>query len=126
MEIPESIVPFLEEGKALWEKGKVGEILFSGRTYQIEVLAAKAPSLWTFVQFDENAHLADAFCTCPVSEKNGSCPHLAAAYLRIFNHTEKPLHIRFRESLWYELFFMAAKRHGFDSKVLKQKRNSLR
>ncbi len=119
MEIPESMLPFLEKGKILWEKGKVGEILFSGNTYQVEILLAKT-SIWTFLQFDEEAKLRDAFCTCPTSEKKGSCEHLAAAFLRIYQHAEEPLHIRYKRSLWYQLFFMAAKRHGFETKVLKK------
>lgn len=119
MDIPESMLPFLQEGRALWKEGKVGEVLFSGRTYQVEILTGKA-SLWTFLQFDESAHLVDAFCTCETSEKKGSCAHLAASFLRIYNHTEEPLHIRFKASLWYQLFFMAAKRHGYEKKVLKK------
>ncbi|HSW73127.1 MAG TPA: DEAD/DEAH box helicase [Chlamydiales bacterium] len=121
MEIPQTLVPFIKEGKQLLEKGKVGEVLFSERTYQVEVVPAKGESFWPFLQFDANDHVRDAFCTCPVSEKEGGCEHLAAAFLRIYNGFEEPLHVRYKNSLWYQLFFMAAKRHGYEVKVVKQK-----
>lgn len=119
MRIPDAIAPFLEAGKGVLEKGKIGEIIFSEGTYQVEVRTGKQ-SLWPFLQFDEQAHLLDAFCTCPTSEKEGCCPHIAAAFLRIFNGTDEPLHIRFKKSLWFELFQMAARRHGYEVKVLKK------
>lgn len=99
---------------------KVGSVLFSEGTYQIEIYDPKAKAtFWPFLQMDDAGKVLDCFCTCKAAEKKKSCPHLAAAYLRIFNKKREPLHIRFRQSLWNHLCQMASRRHGYDTKVLK-------
>lgn len=72
----------------------IGEIEFSGPTYQVQV----DEEFWPFVQFDEEGEIKDAFCTCE-SEKP-TCEHLEAAITRIYNGQTHPLHIRFAESFW--------------------------
>jgi superfamily II DNA or RNA helicase len=106
----------LKAGRALLEEGKVGTVLFSEGTYQVEVADAKE-SFWPFLQLDDAGEVLDRFCTCKRAEKQGSCPHLAAAYLQICKG--EPLHVRFRASLWNQLCLMASHRHGYDTSVLK-------
>jgi hypothetical protein len=117
-------IPFskslVSEAEALIEQGKVGNILFSEGTYQVEVKDKGKTSLWPFLQFDDSGKLVDSFCTCPVAEKKKTCPHLAAAYLAIFNGKPEPLHIRFRDSFWNEICTIASHRHGYEAKALKK------
>lgn len=102
-------------------KGKaVGEPVFSKGTYQVEVQEKGKKKAFPFIQMKDDGEVTDSFCTCKVSESGGGCPHLAAAYLRIFNGTNEPLHIRYRKSLWNRLFQMGAKRHGYETDCLKQ------
>lgn len=110
----------LKAGEILFEKGKVGAVLFSEGTYQIEVSELKGKSVhWPFLQLDDQGKLKDHFCTCPIAEEKGSCAHQAAAWLKIFNGKLLPLHTRFRDSLWNVLCQMASRRHGYDAAVLK-------
>ena len=106
---------FSDAGKKLFEKGKVKEVLFSRGTYQVAV-KEKGVFFWPFLQFDEKKELSNAFCNCSTAEKEGVCEHIAAAYLRIYNHTEEPLHIRFQHSLWralfYNLFLLQRRKHA--------------
>jgi SNF2 family DNA or RNA helicase len=113
----------LKKGHALVEKGYVKHIIFSEGTYQVEVVDAPSKSsVWPFLQLDDTGEVTDYFCTCKEGEKTGSCPHLAAALLQIYQGHLKPLHLRFRGSLWNLLMQMAAKRHGYDTTCLKKLR----
>ena len=118
-------VPFskkdLDEGEALREKGKVGQVLFSEGTYQVEVADLKKGNYWPFLQIDDDGQILDCFCNCPEAEKKKSCPHLAAAFLKIFNVFPIPLHIRFRDSIWNHLCQLASRRHSYDVSALKEK-----
>lgn len=104
-------------GKALLKEKQVVHILFSQGTYQIEVIGSKKPKqiLWPFLQLNDAGDVLDAFCTCAAFEKKGSCPHLAAAYLKIMQ--EEPLHVRFRDSLWNKIGLICAGRHGFENQI---------
>jgi superfamily II DNA or RNA helicase len=108
----------LKQGQVLLQEGKIGELLFSGGTYQVEIRINKE-TFWPFLQISDEGKLKDHFCTCPVAEEGLSCPHQAAAWLKITHGNKIPLHVRFRESFWYELFQMAARRHGEDKSCLK-------
>ncbi len=119
-------VPFskkdLTAGEALVQQGRVRQVLFSEGTYQVEVLEQKKREpFWPFVQIDDTGHVLDCFCSCKEAEKHKSCPHLGAAYARIFNDTPFPLHVRFRDSLWNLLCQIASRCHGYDSTGLKSK-----
>lgn len=105
-----------QKGQKLLDEGKIGEILFSEGTYQIEVI--EKTSSWPFLQIDDEAEIKDSFCTCDTAEKSASCPHLAAAYLSLFRGQKEPLHVRFRRSLWNRLCEMAARRHGYEVSAL--------
>ncbi|MCB1081778.1 MAG: DEAD/DEAH box helicase, partial [Chlamydiia bacterium] len=88
--------------------------------YQVEVLdSTLQEEFWPFLQIDDEGEVKDAFCTCEEAEQHRSCPHLAAAFLKIEN--DEPLHIRFADSFWNKLCTIAFKRHGADPKALKKK-----
>ncbi|NGX46739.1 MAG: hypothetical protein K1000chlam3_00102 [Chlamydiae bacterium] len=112
----------LAEGKKLLAEKRILGVLFSEGTYQMEVIASKKPKkmVWPFIQISDAGEVMDAFCTCAAAEKKGSCPHLAAAYLRIMN--DEPLHVRFRESLWNQIGVISAERHSYESSSLKKVR----
>ncbi len=110
-------VPFspldLDIGKTFLDQGKLRAILFSDRTYQVEV-SENGESYWTFLQLTGDAQIKDYFCTCQTFEKTRSCPHLGASYLRIFGETKEAWHLRFKRSVWNELCQMEARRHGYE------------
>ena len=110
----------LETGKKLLEDHRVLSLVFSGGTYQIEVLASKKPKevVWPFLQLSDSGDVVDAFCTCKTAANKGSCEHLAASYLKIDG--EEPLHIRFKESLWNQIGLISAERHGYEPNCLKR------
>ena len=118
---PEFLSLFGKEGETLVEKGYVKEPLFSQNTYQFEVREGgkKKESYFPFLQISDNGVLSDAFCTCKTSENGKGCPHLAAAYLSLYNQQPQPLHVRFRRSLWNALFQMISERLGYSSDCLK-------
>lgn len=107
---------FVDEYKEKISSFSVDEPLFSRGTYQVRVVE-RGNEYYPFLQFRGKEELSDFFCTCPLSSKG--CPHLAAAYLKIFANTPLPLHIRFEESFWNRLFQIAARRIGFDTGRLK-------
>src|ERR1700722_8476974 len=112
-------------GEALLKAGKVGQVLFSEGTYQVEASDVKKKGrYWPFFQLDDEGHILDCFCSCQEAEKSKSCVHLAAAYQKIFNGMAAPLHVRFRSSLWSSLCQMASRRHGYDPSVLKEKKQN--
>lgn len=105
-------------GQKLEQQGKVGAILFSEGTYQVQVTDGKEV-YWPFLQITEEGFLKDHFCTCKQAEEGGRCPHQVAAWIRIFSGHEDPLHVRFRGSLWNHLCQMGARRHGYETACLK-------
>jgi len=108
------------EGEALIKAGDVKSIVFSGGTYQVEVHDPKSEEeFWPFLQIGDEGEVKDAFCTCAQAEKTQSCPHLAAAFIKV--NGEEPLHIRFGDSFWNKLCLMAFKRHGVESSAFKKK-----
>ena len=113
----------LTYGKELIKEGRIGPLLFSEGTYQVEVRekGKKGESYWPFLQLDDAGGILDCFCTCQEAEEKKECGHLAAAYLKIFNEQTEPLHVRFRGSLWNALCMLASRRHGYDPAVLKKK-----
>lgn len=107
--IPNILKPFIEKAKKL----SIGEIEFSGGTYQVRVLDQNInEDVWAFLQLDQKNELKDAFCSCQESEDVLSCPHIAAAYLRIFNGHQKPLHKRFAASIWNKVCRLYSDRVG--------------
>lgn len=123
--LPEFVQAYLSEGEALFKAGCVREPIFSRGTYQIEVQEKGKKKAFPFEQLKDDGTVSDFFCTCKISEEGKGCPHLAAAYLRIFNGTDEPLHIRFKKSFWNRLFQMESKRSGDEpSCIVKEKDGS--
>jgi len=123
MQQPRFVSDYQKQARALLKSRAVYEPTFSRGTYQIEVVDRKN-TFFPFLQMTDDGQITDAFCTCKLSEKGGGCPHLAAAYLRIFNDTPEPLHVRFKQSLWDRLFQIASKRHGYETSCLKKDKES--
>jgi len=122
MQIPEILKPYIEAGKRLNELGLVREIEFSGGTYQIQVFNENEErEVWAFLQLDKRNSLKDCFCSCEESEDVACCPHIAAAYLRIFKFNNKPLHQRFESSIWNKLCRLYSDRLGDEADTLKHK-----
>lgn len=122
---PEFVREYLQAAKALVKGGAVGEPIFSKGTYQVEVQEKGKKKAFPFIQMKDDGEVTDSFCSCKVSEAGRGCPHLAAAYLRIFNGYEEPLHVRYRKSLWNRIFQMASKRHGYDTDCLKKEKEGV-
>ena len=97
MKLPRLLSPYAHDAHTLFVGGNVGDIEFSGATYQVQIFD-EGVGYWTFLQLGARGQLADGFCTCDDSERG--CRHLAAAYLHIFNKHACPLHRRFERSLW--------------------------
>lgn len=110
----------LELGQKLLNEKRVLSVVFSSGTYQVEVLAAKKPKLivWPFLQLSDAGEVMDAFCSCESATQHGSCPHIAASYLKMVK--EEPLHVRFQKSLWNQIALICTERHGYESKCLKR------
>src|SRR5581483_11305352 len=109
------------DGEALLKSGKVGQVLFSEGTYQVEISdLKKKEQYWPFLQLDNEGNSLDFFCSCAEAEKKKTCCHLAAAYQKIFNDFPLPLHVRFRHSLWNHLCLLASRRHGYEASVMKE------
>jgi superfamily II DNA or RNA helicase len=117
---PEYVKEYLKQAEAFLAAGSVLEPLFSRGTYQFEVVEKGKKKAFPFLQMKDDGEITDSFCSCKVSETGKGCPHLAAAYLQIFNGKEEPLHVRFRKSLWSRLFQMASKRHGYQEDCLQK------
>jgi superfamily II DNA or RNA helicase len=118
---PEFVTEHLAKAQGLLKAGAVGEPVFSRGTYQFEVVEGKADKKsksFPFIQMRDDGAVTDSFCSCKVSEAEAGCPHLAAAYLRIYNGKEEPLHVRYRKSLWNRLLQMESKRNGYEPDCL--------
>ncbi len=108
----------VDAGEALIKKGDIRNVLFSGPTYQVEVHDdAHDEPYWIFLQLKKGSVPGDFFCSCSDFEEHTSCPHVAAAYVQVFNGHKKPLHSRFEGSLWNRLCQIAAHRHGYSEKI---------
>jgi superfamily II DNA or RNA helicase len=108
----------LKEGQALFSSGKVGDVIFSGGTYQVEIKMDQE-TFWPFLQISDEGLLKDHFCSCAVAEDGSLCAHQAAAWFKIFNGKRAPCHMRFKESLWCNLGQIMARRYDNDRTSLK-------
>src|SRR5207245_1077083 len=106
---PDFLEPWRAAGRKLARKN-IGEVLFSGATYQIEVKDA-LQSRWVFLQLSDTLRVKDIFCSCDESTERGSCVHMAAGCLFVYS-SSKPLHLRFEESLWHRLFLSIQEKCG--------------
>jgi superfamily II DNA or RNA helicase len=109
---------FEREARKWLAEGRVGDIDFAGRTYQVQVVEPTGAEFWPFLQFGLHDELIDAFCTCDTAEKYGSCPHLATALLRLYKELAEPLHVRFQRSFWNQLCWLFGERQGYSAEIL--------
>lgn len=113
MQLPAVLKPFQKDGEKLLKEGKVKQIEFSGGTYQVQVVDQNK-EVWSFLQIDDRNGLKDCFCSCDETEDVSACPHVAAAYLKIFNNSRTPLHRRFEKSLWNKLCYLYSEKMKFN------------
>jgi superfamily II DNA or RNA helicase len=106
--------PFWKDAKRLLDtEGVVGEVSFTKGVYQVEIKEGDEIQ-WPFLQISEDGELKEAFCTCDVSP----CHHLALAYLRVFEESDQPLHVRFFRSFWFYACWYAASHLGYQTSPL--------
>lgn len=118
--LPKFLQPFQEQARLYLEQKSVGDIEFSGGTYQVQVVdSQKQEEVWAFLQFDDKGRIKDRFCSCEGVEPVSACSHIAAAYLAIFGGKEVRLHERFQRSLWNQLGLLFAEKFGDDSRIIK-------
>jgi predicted small metal-binding protein len=121
MELPENLKIYKKVAQSYLDNRCIGEIQFSGNTYQIEVVDPQTKeAVWAFIQLDSRGQIKDSFCSCEESEAASGCPHIAAAFLRIYHSQSSPLHQRFERSLGNKLCRLYADRMGYDPKLLMQ------
>ena len=110
----------IEQGKKIVQSSGVKNVVFSQNTYQIEVDDFESKeSTWIFIQLDDKSAIQDCFCTCKKAEYTQSCKHLAAGALALYQD-KIPLHDRFEKSLLFKVFFLVARRYGFDASILEK------
>ncbi len=89
-----------QKAKELIDRGVVGEIEFSGPTYQIEIKDPEVEeAYWVFLQLTETGGVKDSFTTAEEDENL----YLAIAWHSIFSKPPHPLHQRFSSSMWMEI-----------------------
>jgi SNF2 family DNA or RNA helicase len=112
----------LREGRKLLEAGSIKDLQFCEGIYQFTVKGLKPPKLfYPIIQLDDKGNLVDALCECPRASKEKSCEHLAASWLKIYEHENLPLHLRFRHSFWSALLKMVGEDHQFSFSHVKKK-----
>lgn len=122
MKLPKFLKNFQSEAEKFLSEDLFGDIEFSGATYQIQVLSpSRKKDCWTFFQLDNQGGIKDSFCSCEEGGEILPCVHQAAAFLRIYNGQNAPLHQRFEHSLWNVLCRIYADQVGFDLNILKHK-----
>lgn len=119
MTLPDFLKSFAVESERYLQEGLIGEIDFSGPTYQVQMQdLVSGEQIWAFLQLDSRGQIKDSFCSCNEGEDLTHCPHIAAAYLAIYRNSQLPLHLRFENSLWYQLCRLYGERLGDSVKQL--------
>lgn len=113
MHFPDFLEPYRSDGVKLLSQSDSRGFLFSGPTYQIEIKdPKKSEPFWVFLQFDDELHFKDLFCSCEESTEKGACKHMAAACLSLFSKNFLPPHVRFQKSLYNVLFMQLLENAG--------------
>ncbi len=121
MQVPPPLSQYVDGSKEALDANR--EVQFSEGTYLIECFDRETDvSYWPFLRFDDGGKLLDLFCSCHSSESSGACPHLAAAFLRVTQPTL--LHVRYKRSFWYALFFSLARSFGYHTNLLTKEGDS--
>ncbi|MBS0654253.1 MAG: DEAD/DEAH box helicase, partial [Verrucomicrobia bacterium] len=116
MQYPDFLEPWRSAGRPLSKR--IGDVLFSGPTYQIEIKDT-LQSFWVFLQLSDDYSVKDIFCSCDESTERGSCAHMAAAYLFVAEG-DIPLHVRFESSYWNRLFLAVHEKCGARKPAFKE------
>jgi len=85
----------------------IEDVLFSRRTYQIQV-----DGFWVLLQFETEGLIDDWFCSCQGEEEAAPCVHAAAAILNVYEKSDLPLHIRYESSFWKALALICFEKKG--------------
>lgn len=110
-----SLTAFFRDKKLL-KQCALGEVLFSGPQYQVEVKdAASANPYWAFIKLNPEGGIQDAFCSCESGDEG--CIHRAFAYLAIQDASHQFFHTRFEHSFWRALCWVWFKRFGEGKKI---------
>lgn len=120
--LPDFLNSYRKQAIEIINQDLVGDIEFSGTTYQVQVTdPVSKKDVWAFLQLDSKGNIVDCFCSCEGdSDEQQYCPHLAAAYLRIYNGQRQPLHERFAQSFWNSIFHICSDLIGNDTDILKK------
>ncbi len=98
---------------------QVRDISFSGGTYLVQVYDNNLEEeFWPFIQLGDADSIKDCFCSCETEEDY--CQHLYKAFSIICRDNLEPLHLRFKQSLWYVLSHLAAERVSCSLDVIQQ------
>lgn len=123
--LPKPLQHFKTQAHQMLSENWIGEIQFSHGTYQIQFINPESKKeCWAFLQIDPRGKINDCFCSCDECEENLHCPHLAAGYLYIFQDSSRPLHERFKESLWNALSLLYDELTGDHPNFIKKGKDS--
>lgn len=89
---------------------KIGEVLFSGGTYQVQIVDEKGEEYWPLLQYTHQGGLQDQICSCDAKK----CPHVEQARILIEGPLGIPLHRRWFTSFWYALAVQLAEHYGYE------------
>lgn len=94
---------------------KIGDILFSGSVYQIEVIDPALPeSVWVFLKTKDHGKIEDLFCSCEAVDRG--CCHTSFALDSVQDSLHRFIHERYEHSFIRELGSILFQR--FSSKKL--------
>lgn len=97
---------------------EVGEVLFSGGTYQVQIRDPKAgEEVWPLLNYSDQGAVQDALCSCDQQP----CPHLPLARSLIEGSQGVPLHMRWRSSFWRALAQAACDEWGYNPPPFRRK-----
>lgn len=87
-------------------RGAIGDIIFSRSNYQIKIQEENTKQwLWIFIHLNHTYQIEESLCPCKQFINEQICVHIVAGYMFIFHSHPKPLHIRFKKSVWHSIFF---------------------
>lgn len=89
---------------------KVGEVLFSGATYQVQILDEKGDEYWPLLQYNPQGGVQDQICSCDAAR----CPHAEEARRAIEGAQGVPLHRRWLTSFWMALALNLSEHFGYE------------
>jgi len=89
---------------------QVGEVIFSGGTYLVQIIDDLGIEHWPLLHFDDHGRMKDALCGCGQKP----CPHIPAASSAI-QRKGRLLHRIWDSSFWKALGLALCEHFGYDS-----------